>query len=231
MKMPDETAVKFHDRLAAGWERHYAGRFFAAREALLRGCLEDTRIHSTEWLDAGCGTGTLARSLSNMGAIVQGVDASAEMIRMALALKNGDPRVSFRQLETIAQLPYERDAFDGILCSSVLEYVDDPQICLKEFARVLKDSGRLLVSIPPSGSLIRFGLRAAYRLTASFGTPWPEYLKFSKHEYSPKEFSRMLGNAGFLPIRVLPFGPIYSKAFKISILPSLLMFVAAKKRV
>jgi|HubBroStandDraft_4_1064222.scaffolds.fasta_scaffold35312_3 hypothetical protein len=45
MKMSEETAINFHERLAVGWERRYAGRSFAAREALLRNCLGKVKYY------------------------------------------------------------------------------------------------------------------------------------------------------------------------------------------
>ena len=43
---------------------------------------------------------------------------------------------------------------DGVLCSSVLEYVSDVDTCLKEFARVLRPAGLLLVSVPNRHSIV-----------------------------------------------------------------------------
>jgi ubiquinone/menaquinone biosynthesis C-methylase UbiE len=45
-------------------------------------------------------------------------------------------------------LPFATASFDKVICSEVLEHLQDPDIALKEIARVLKPGGRALISIP-----------------------------------------------------------------------------------
>lgn len=44
------------------------------------------------------------------------------------------------------QMPYEDDAFDLVLCTQVLEHVEDPRAVIREIFRVLRPSGVALVS-------------------------------------------------------------------------------------
>ena len=46
------------------------------------------------------------------------------------------------------QLPYEDNFFDLIICSEVLEHLDDYHAALKEIYRVLKPAGKFLPSVP-----------------------------------------------------------------------------------
>lgn len=45
-------------------------------------------------------------------------------------------------------LPFCDEAFDGAICTEVLEHVSDAQLLLAELIRVLKPGARMLVSIP-----------------------------------------------------------------------------------
>ncbi|MER9335545.1 class I SAM-dependent methyltransferase [Mesorhizobium sp. M0293] len=45
-------------------------------------------------------------------------------------------------------LPFKDESFDGVLSLAVLEHVDDPFLCARELARVLKPKGRVLVMMP-----------------------------------------------------------------------------------
>lgn len=45
-------------------------------------------------------------------------------------------------------IPFENQHFDSILCTEVLEHVFNIDVVLKEFNRVLKTNGRLLVTTP-----------------------------------------------------------------------------------
>lgn len=44
--------------------------------------------------------------------------------------------------------PFHDNSFDNAICVEVLEHVRDPELLLKEIARVLKPNGQLLLTIP-----------------------------------------------------------------------------------
>lgn len=225
-------AVTYHASLADGWERRCQKPSFRMRQSVLMKCLQGRDVSGTEWLDAGCGTGTLARWLAARGCSVLGVDAASEMVaaaaRSARAQDCSD-RVSFVQIDTIARLALDDNQLDGILCSSVLEYVPDPIACLIEFARVLKPGGLLLVSIPNRHSVVRRMQLACHQLGALFGQKWATFLDYSRHQYSRQEFERLLWHAGFLGEKLVPFGsPLPGLAQRSRHWAPLLMFVARK---
>lgn len=55
----------------------------------------------------------------------------------------------------ISAIPELDASFDAILCSEVLEHVPDPSKALDEFARLLKPSGKLILTAP-FASLVHF---------------------------------------------------------------------------
>lgn len=202
-------AIRYHDRLATHWEERYQKASFRARLLALTECLDGRDLCRTEWLDAGCGTGTLSRWLAERGCSVFGVDASPRMIASAAMLAKpgiAPGSLRFQQVETIARLPVESRSADGILCSSVLEYVPDPQACLTEFARVLRPGGVLVVSVPSARSIIRRAQIICNRLGQLVGKKWAAYLDYSKHQYLVSEFEGMLQSQDFCLDRVIRFG-------------------------
>lgn len=46
------------------------------------------------------------------------------------------------------RLPFENASFDTVLCTQVLEHVPEPAALMHEMARVLKPSGRLILTVP-----------------------------------------------------------------------------------
>lgn len=95
-------------------------------------------------LDTGCGEGFSLNKLSEekIAASLQGIDNSKEAISLGKKLF---PNLKL-QLGSIYELPYEDDYFDLVLCTEVLEHVDNPQKALHELMRV---SGKyLLISVP-----------------------------------------------------------------------------------
>lgn len=224
--------VAYHGSLADGWERRYRKRSFQMRETVLEKALQGKNLAGTLWLDAGCGTGTLARCLAARGCSVLGVDAAPEMVaaaKQSLQPETRCDRLSFVCVSTIASLALDDGSLDGILCSSVLEYLPDPRVCLTEFARVLKPGGMLLVSVPNRNSAARRLQLASHRLGSLLGQSWCKFLDYSRHQYSRREFGRLLAQNGFKGERVVPFGgPLPGLAQRNCLWAPLLMFVAQK---
>jgi SAM-dependent methyltransferase len=48
----------------------------------------------------------------------------------------------------VRELPFPDACFDSVVCIEVLEYLPDYVKALREFRRVLKDGGRLLITVP-----------------------------------------------------------------------------------
>jgi SAM-dependent methyltransferase len=51
-------------------------------------------------------------------------------------------------LSFAAPLPFADNTFDSVLCTSVLEHVDNAEYAVAEMARVLRPGGRLLITVP-----------------------------------------------------------------------------------
>ncbi len=119
-------------------------------------------------LDAGCGQGRHAVDLLRRGCRTFALDLNPDDLRYARyllrALQRGDipappteadsptpapgpgPGIAVRG-NTLA-LPFPDAAFDRIVCSEVLEHVDDPRRATAELVRVLKPSGLIAFSVP-----------------------------------------------------------------------------------
>jgi 2-polyprenyl-3-methyl-5-hydroxy-6-metoxy-1,4-benzoquinol methylase len=209
-----KDAVAYHGELAVGWEGRYKKPTFRARLGVFKECLAGRDLHGQEWLDAGCGSGILARYLVEVGARVLGVDAAEEMIAIARELASGDVaerdapnrRLRFQHIATIAHLPLADQSLDGILCSSVLEYVPDPAACLAEFARVLRPQGLLLVSVANRNSLVRRAQVGTHHLGRLLRQTWCTFLDYSHNEYAAADFRELLKEYGFATDNVIPFG-------------------------
>jgi SAM-dependent methyltransferase len=96
-------------------------------------------------LDAGCGSGPLSAALRDRGAIVTGFDSSAGMLEQARRRLGDDANL---QVADIGRpLPYADGAFDDVIASLVLHYLEDWGPALAELRRVLKPGGRLIMSV------------------------------------------------------------------------------------
>lgn len=223
--------ISFHDHIAAEWDRKYTKQSFYSRQIAFEKCLPSQQLVG-KWLDAGCGTGFLSRWIADKGAQVESVDLSPKMLELFTHHRNkyvAKDCLKEPKLADINFLPYAANSFDGILCSSVLEYVDDPAVALREFRRVLSPGGWLAISVPNRISLLRRGLEAVHAVTRLFGKPWPAYLQYSIHRYSVSEFQDVLRSAGFESVGFAGCGTSLPGLKITSLGWSLLVFGAIKK--
>lgn len=112
-----------------------------AMQAFLEGleyALEGTR----DVLELGVGTGRIAIPLSARGLSMTGVDVSSDMLSV-LAAK--DPTVATHRVDA-TELPFEEARFDAVLAVDFFHLVPDWRRVVDESIRVLKPSGRLVVS-------------------------------------------------------------------------------------
>ena len=96
-------------------------------------------------LDAACASGEYTAHLLESGAEVLGIDKSQAMVDLAHE-RVGD-RAQFLCRDLAKPLDgVESAAFDLVLSSLTMHYIEDWSVPLAEFARVLRTGGRLLMS-------------------------------------------------------------------------------------
>lgn len=91
-------------------------------------------------LDVPAGKGALALRLKALGHEVFCSDLYPQIFKIAgTEIKPGD---------LDKNLPYEAESFDYIVCVEGLEHIENPANAIREFARLLKKNGLLIVSVP-----------------------------------------------------------------------------------
>jgi ubiquinone/menaquinone biosynthesis C-methylase UbiE len=108
-------------------------------------------------LDIGCGTGEDALHLAANGVVVEAIDGSTEMVR--IARERGVPARRL-PIENLSEL---REEYDGALSNfGVLNCVDDLPACGAELARLIRPGGKLAICLMPRlcwSEILRFELR------------------------------------------------------------------------
>jgi 2-polyprenyl-3-methyl-5-hydroxy-6-metoxy-1,4-benzoquinol methylase len=156
---------------------------FAARRAFLL-----DRVSAGERvLDLGCGNGAFAAALVRAGCGVTMADVADEALRRARARA---PAAEAVKLADGAPLPFAEDAFDVVWAGEVLEHVADVVGLLAEIRRVLRWSGRLLVTTPWHGRIV-------IASDAHFD-PRSDHLRF----FSARTLRAVLVDAGFRDVEV-----------------------------
>jgi malonyl-CoA O-methyltransferase len=110
------------------------------------------KLEGKRLLDAGCGTGR--RLLRQNTGLAIGVDLSPEMLRAGTATTVA--------VADVRALPLRDRTFDVIWCRLVLGHLRDPSPAYREFARVSRYGGMILVTDFHSGA-VAAGHRRSFR--------------------------------------------------------------------
>lgn len=126
-------------------------------------------------LDLGCGTGATAVRLARLGIHVTVLDCSPEMLDIAqrAAREAGVAEKIVLKHGEAAQLAilFAARSFDVILCHNILEYLDDPEVVLRDAARALRDSSSILSLLVRSqaGEVFKAAIREGDLVAAESG--------------------------------------------------------------
>lgn len=138
-------AASYFSRNAASWDQirslHAPDRAVEAAAVKLIG-----KRPFQAMLDLGTGTGRLLELFAPLYRRGVGIDMSREMLAVARANldRAGVAHAQVRQGDIFSP-PVEREGFDLVTIHQVLHYLDDPGLAVREAARLLRPSGRLLI--------------------------------------------------------------------------------------
>lgn len=154
---------------------------------VIRSCFDSLKNKTI--LEIGCGKGNELIQLAREGATCSGLDFSESAIqflssrlridRIDSAIIRGDAR----------SIPLRPGEFDLVFSQGVLEHFHDPNEIVKEQRRVLKQGGYIVIEVPN-----KWTLYTVYKKTLMWLDRWPPGWET---EYSPKELSDLIVNAGF----------------------------------
>jgi SAM-dependent methyltransferase len=142
-------------------------------------------------LDLGVGSCWTTEWLARLNVDVVATDIATDMLAV------GRERV--RDLETglvtgdLEALPFAAQSFDRALCMNALHHIPDPSLALREIARVLKPSGRLVLIEPGRGHADR---EASQHATREFGV--------LEQELEATHLMQLATQAGFARVVVRP---------------------------
>jgi len=112
------------------------------------------------WADLGCGTGLFSRALD---------DSSVKLRLIGMDLASG-PLFVMKGTVPVVQgdiesMPFKACTFDGVVISSVLQWLDDPLEGLKHIAEIIRPAGHVVFSVFVTGSFFElFETRARFQM-------------------------------------------------------------------
>ena len=165
--------------------------------------------HGSQVLDAGCGIGGSSRLIAGQfNCNVIGVDLAQKFIEAAQFLTRCtgfEDKVKFQQ-GSIMEMDFQENTFDNVLCQHVLMNIEDKAAAIKEFYRVLKPGGKLILHEVTKGSSnanLHFPLPWASKASISFLQSWNTLADIlEKQDFKTKLYSDESDTSLFLWERV-----------------------------
>lgn len=99
-------------------------------------------------LDIGCGAGKIAYLTGQKGFDVTGIEIERRVAKLAES-NLGESGVKGKIIAgDILNLKLNEDFFDVIVCSEVIEHVDEPKKIIKKVLKLLKEGGLFILTTP-----------------------------------------------------------------------------------
>jgi len=139
-------------------------------------------IEGKNVLDVGCAAGGLSKAIAERGSNVHAIDVLDESIKIAKEFNNVEGKTRY-EVRDLLKNPFPENSFDCVTFLETIEHVENPATYIKEFYRILKPNGFLVLSTPNATSLKNILYALSHR-------------KKSKRDILAKEISSEPRNVG-----------------------------------
>lgn len=177
----DQPSDAYFDVMAEHARTHwwYRARRALVGEVLARVALSPSGDRMRRLIDVGCGTGDNMAALGDAaGCVVLGTDLSTYALRRSPRTPTGDSVVSVALGDA---LPFASASAEVIACMDVIEHIDDDASVLREFRRVLRPGGVVVLTT------------SAYMWMWSAHDVWAAH----RRRYTARQLAEVTRGAGF----------------------------------
>ncbi len=168
---------------------------------------------NSQVLELGCSTGYLTKELKKNGCIIDVVELDADDLKVASTYARSAYHGNLDDDKFLVSL---NKKYDVIIASDVLEHLKNPENVLKKLKKNLKESGRIIISMP---NIACWSMRKELFFKGNFeyqdsGILDRTHLRF----YTYNSIQQLIKNAGFKNFKRIPIElqfPFRSEILKI----------------
>lgn len=120
---------------------------FKRLDFIVQSVRNHTNRANLKGLDVGCGKGNIVVPLASLGYNMVGIDISSENIKEAKCMQITEDHPMFL-VGDAENIPVKKRNFDFVVCTEVLEHLNQPQRALNSINEVLKEEGLLIATVP-----------------------------------------------------------------------------------
>jgi 2-polyprenyl-6-hydroxyphenyl methylase/3-demethylubiquinone-9 3-methyltransferase len=212
--MDVRNAIDWHTQIATNFDKKYSSsKNFKERYSIWTEVIDKYSNKNAHVLDVGCGSGVFSFYLAKKNKTVTALDGSTEMLKICQKKKKniGAKNIDFINCNIDSLGKHTDEKADMIVCSSVLEYIEDLDESLEIIRQSMNKNSRLILSMPNKQSIYRKIEPLMFNL---FGRP--KYYKYVKNVCMLKEMEKRLKKFGFSILESKFYGetPFLSKVFR-----------------
>jgi len=142
-------------------------------------------------LEIGSGGGFAIEQLKNIQPLFFPMDIPSVNLN---TMRSNAPFSIYPASADAYQLPFKSASFDLVLLLEVIEHLENPQIVLEEVHRVLKQHGKIIVSVP-------YKEKITYQICIHCNQPTPTHSHL--HSFDKNKLAKSLSSTGFMPLKIV----------------------------
>lgn len=143
--MKGSKKQQFYENFASSWEENMNMDETNKRiKVVFDQLLEGVELKGKRFLEVGHGLGYFSKEAAARGAKVTGIDLGKNLAKIS---QKRVPKGKFL-VASADNLPFKDETFDIVLCTEVMEHMDDPVKALDEIYRVTKEGGKVIITTP-----------------------------------------------------------------------------------
>lgn len=232
-----KAVINLFDNKSSGWDDKYSNGALVERLKSFSKYVQNYSNPDQTLLDIGCGSGVFSQHFNELGYDVCGIDISEGMIKHSKSKEYQNANKIQFVHGSLYDMCDKLKVADNIVCSSVLEYVDDDKLFLDICYRLLSPGGTLFITVPNLVSSVRKKEILFKKFSCLF---WPfifvpkvrkflQYLKVSSNWYTINSFKQLAKSLRYEVVENVFFNPTDDNNKEKS--SSMLFFVLRKPRI